>query len=169
MDKLLRRVRMAERQVVRRAKREKYIQEKFEQRQQRHQMLRTQREAGEQLKAAIVARHEDWELGPLAPRRDVSRVDKFGNYWGSITGERAQLSTTQLTDEQKTARSAWAGGPQYICLAPGDRVVILEGPYRGKITKIEKINKENMTIDVADEMLVSDAAFLHEMCRVTHT
>ena len=154
MDKLLKRVRMAERQVARRAKRFREAVEGSERNQHRRQVVQAQRNAGRQLSIAIKHRHEDWELGPLAPRRDVSRVDESGNYWGTISPEQAQLHNSHLTDEQKHARSAWAGGSQYLCLAPGDRVVILDGPYKGRITKIIAIEKETMTVSLGEDILV---------------
>ena len=153
MDKLLKRVRMAERQVARRAKRFREAAEGNERNQNKRQIVRAQRNAGRQIAIAIKHRHEDWELGPLAPRRDVSRVDESGNYWGAIPTAQAQLQNPFLTDEQKQARSAWAGGSQYLCLAPGDRVVVLDGPYKGRITNITSIEKENMTVRLGEDIV----------------
>jgi len=147
MDKILRRVRMAERQVARRAKRREQANLAHERANTREQMVGLRRQAGRQLNAAIKRRHEDWELGPLAPRRDISKVDEYGNYWGSISADHASLQIA-LTEEQREARAAWAGGAQHLCLAPKDRVVILDGPYKGKITTINKINKDSMTLEL---------------------
>ncbi|GAB1312960.1 hypothetical protein MFIFM68171_03170 [Madurella fahalii] len=156
MDKILRRVRMAERQVARRAKRN---QERFhaaEKKKRLNEITQLRRQAGYELGAAVKARHEDLELGSLAPRRDVSKVDSFGNYWGSISTERALLQV-KLTDQQREARAAWAGGAQYLCLAPGDRVVILEGPYKGKISAIESIKKDIMAVELAGDLNIVNA------------
>ena len=157
MDKLLKRVRMAERQVARRAKRTERGLELQELKNVRRTKIGLRKQAGRQLAVAIKNRHEDWELGPLAPRRDTSRVDEDGNYWGSISADHASLQIT-LTKEQKEARAAWAGGHQYLCLAPGDRVAILDGPYKGKISKIKSIDKEFLTVNLGDDILVGTRA-----------
>jgi large subunit ribosomal protein L24 len=147
MDKILRRVRMAERQVARRAKRREDLVHSIKKNERLRQTVNARKQAGHELGAAIKARHEELELGALAPRRDVSRVDAFGNYWGSISTERALLQT-KITEEQRNTRAAWAGGSQYLCIAPGDRVVITEGPYKGKISTIAQVKKDTMTVEL---------------------
>ncbi|KAK4189901.1 hypothetical protein QBC35DRAFT_123973 [Podospora australis] len=147
MDKILRRVRMAERQVVRRNKRVAEKNYAMEKQKRLRETGGMHKEAGNDLYKAIKARHEDLELGPIAPRRDVMQLDKFGNHWGSISSERALLSA-KLTKEQKQARAAWCGGPDYVCLAVGDRVVVLDGPYRGQIAKIENIKRDTLALDL---------------------
>jgi hypothetical protein len=154
MDKLMGRVRMAERQVARRAKRMDAKIRGGERHQQRSQLIEAQRRAGRQLAIAIRHRHEDWELGPIAPRRDVSRVDESNNYWGTISPDQAQLDNPLMTEEQREARSAWAGGSKYLCLAVGDRVVVLDGPYKGRISAIAQIQKDNMTLTLGEDLLV---------------
>ncbi|KAK4242081.1 hypothetical protein C8A03DRAFT_29666 [Achaetomium macrosporum] len=156
MEKILRRVRMAERQVARRVKRRNELVHAIEKNQRFQAIARSRQQAGYELNSAIKARHEDLKLGPLAPRRDVSKVDDFGNYWGSISTERALLQFN-LTDEQKSARAAWAGGSQYLCIAPGDRVVVTEGPYKGKISTIASINKEVMTVELEGNVGIVNA------------
>lgn len=153
MDKILRRVAMAERQVARRTKRRQERIYAVQKGKRLQEITNLRKQAGHELGAAIKARHENFELGPLAPSRDVSRVDKFGNYWGSISTERAMLQV-QLTDAQKDARAAWAGGKQYLCLAPGDRVVVLEGPYKGKISTIESIKRDIMAVELAGNLTI---------------
>jgi large subunit ribosomal protein L24 len=167
MDKILRRVRMAERQVARRAKRREQQQETSERANTRRQVIDFRRQAGSRLATAIKHRHEDWELGPLAPRRDVSRADRHGTYWGSVHAESANLSVS-LTEEQREARAAWAGGARYLCLAPKDRVVVQDGPYKGKIAKILRINKETMTVDL-EGVMVGDPLIPNPRMRIlTH-
>ncbi|KAK3321032.1 hypothetical protein B0T19DRAFT_431302 [Cercophora scortea] len=154
MDKILRRVRMAEGQVVRRNKRksaERHGLDKFHRRQG---MQPLQAEAGAHLAAAIRARTEDVRLGPIAPRRDVSIVDQASNYWGSISAGRAMLDT-KLTTAQRKARCAWAGGEEHLCLAVGDRVVVQEGPYKDKIGVIDRIDKKNMALELANDLRVN--------------
>ncbi|KAK3387651.1 hypothetical protein B0H63DRAFT_470611 [Podospora didyma] len=154
MDKLLRRVRMAEGQVARKAKRAAFIKHSQDKHARRRESIGLFQAAGHQLGAAIKARHENYEMGPLAPRRDVSRLDKNGNYWGSISPEQTLLQTT-LTDEQKEARAAWCGGSKYLCLAKGDRVVVVEGPFKGKIAAIEEIKRDIMAVTLTNELQVN--------------
>ncbi|KAH6622818.1 hypothetical protein F5144DRAFT_595102 [Chaetomium tenue] len=117
-------------------------------RRQNLQEVMTQRkQVGFELGAAIKARHEDRELGPLAPKRDIPKSNQFNLYWGSISPDRATL-TSKISDAQREARGAWAGGAKLLCLAPGDRVVITEGAYKGQISAISSINKTNMTVEV---------------------
>lgn len=147
MDKILRRVRMAERNVARRAKRREYALNGGKRRQNIQEMGVLRKQAGAELGAAIKARHEDLELGPLAPKRDIPKPDRFNNYWGSIAPDRVSL-TPKLSDAQKEARGAWAGGSKLLCLAVGDRVVVTEGPYKGQISAISSILKSNMTVEL---------------------
>ncbi|KAH8888258.1 hypothetical protein GQ53DRAFT_261441 [Thozetella sp. PMI_491] len=162
MDKLLRRTRMAERQVARRAKkmeRLKWTSDTKWDRISRKQALR--REVGEQMRLAIKARHEDWELGPLAPRRDVSLLDKNDVYWGSVSASRFRQDY-ELTKAEKEARCKWAGGLQNICIAQGDRVVVLEGAYKNQIGEIEDINLQSACVSLKSHFVtnVTMPAFL---------
>jgi large subunit ribosomal protein L24 len=153
MDKILRRVHMAERQVARRAKRRQALSHAIAASKTRENVMNMRKEAGHDLGAAIKARHEDLELGPLAPNRDIAKINPYGNYYGSISTERALLQT-KLTKEQQDARAAWAGGSQYLCLKVGDRVVITEGPYKGKISTIANLKKETMTVELDDNVAI---------------
>lgn len=157
MDKILRRVAMAERQVARREKRWQEQKAGRDKHRRLQEVIRVRREASQGLNTAIKVRHEDLELGPLAPRRDVSQVDQHGNYWGSISTERALLQT-KPSEQQKKDRTAWAGGPQYLCLAQGDRVVITEGPEKGKISTIANIRKEYMTLELEGNVAIVSSA-----------
>jgi large subunit ribosomal protein L24 len=153
MDKILRRVHMAERLVARRAKRRQALDHSIAASKTRQAVNSMRQEAGHDLGAAIKLRHEDLELGPLAPRRDVAKINPYGNYWGSISTERALLQT-KITKEQREARAAWAGGAEYLCLKEGDRVVITEGPYKGKISTIGSLKKETMTVELDDNVAI---------------
>ncbi|KAL2160887.1 hypothetical protein VTH06DRAFT_1084 [Thermothelomyces fergusii] len=148
MDKILRRVRMAERQVARRTKALHRRIDGMKKHMYDRDVNFLRKEAGMELNKAIKHRHEDLELGPLRPNREVSLLtDENENYWGSISSGRALLSL-EISDEQKAARSAWAGGPTYLCLAVGDRVVVTEGEYKGRISKIVTIKKESMSVEL---------------------
>ncbi|KAK0732590.1 hypothetical protein B0T21DRAFT_291198 [Apiosordaria backusii] len=155
MDKILRRVAMAERQVTKRFKRKSQRKFQLEKKERNKEIGRYRQEVGEDMRQAIIARHEDLELGPLAPNRDTGKVNEFGNPYGTISVDRALLHS-QLTPQQKEARCAWAGGAKSLCLAPGDRVVILEGPYKGKIVPIKSIKTNTMVLEM-DEALKTNA------------
>ncbi|KAK3304578.1 uncharacterized protein B0T15DRAFT_400250 [Chaetomium strumarium] len=167
MEKILRRVRMAERQVARRVKRRNELVHAIKKNERTGMIARSRKQAGVALNTAIKARHEDWELGPLAPRRDVSQVDEFGNYWGSISSERSLLQFA-LTDEQKNARAAWAGGSQYLCIAIGDRVVVTEGPYKGKISSIASMDRSAMTVTLEGNIGIVNAKIPEYLNRHGH-
>jgi large subunit ribosomal protein L24 len=151
MDKLIQRTRMAERQVARRAAREKTVQYRSQDlRLRRHESKRNRMEVKQQLRDAIRARHEDWEMGPLAPRRTVSTIDSpNGLQWGSLSAGRLRPETDLLPKEAE-ARCAWAGGLRYLCLAVNDRVAIIEGPGKGKIGVVTRIDKKLGLLQLGD-------------------
>ncbi|KAK1830776.1 hypothetical protein QBC39DRAFT_103447 [Podospora conica] len=146
MEKIIRQVRIAERVVARRTKKVNWHKKRGEMRQERFQLQMVLSEAHHHLKEARKARREAWELGPLAPRRDISHVGVSGAYYGSLTTEHAGLATKILSEDQKRARVAWCGTPGFVCLEEGDRVVVLDGPFRNVISRIRKVNKDNMTV-----------------------
>lgn len=140
-------VRLAERQALRRQARVDRLnirQEKIERRQIHRKVIK---EIGAQLRAGIIARHEDWELGALAPRRFTSPTDANNLFYGTISPDRVRMSI-KLRPHEIEERCSWAGGPRFLCLARKDRVVILEGPEKGRISTITSINKENATIEL---------------------
>lgn len=155
MDQLRRRTRMAERQVARRLKAAKDLRYRAglmadRQRSRNFVILEIQ----EQRREAVRVRREDWELGPLAPRRDVPRLERSsgknsldvrGRFitkeaipWGSISPNRAMLQW-KPSEAEKSKVAAWAGGMKNLCLAVGDRVAVQEGPCKGQIGQISKI------------------------------
>ena len=48
--------------------------------------------------------------------------------------------------DELEAHAAWAGGMRHLNLAVGDRVVVLEGPYRGKISEITEIMRDRAEV-----------------------
>ncbi|KAK4655958.1 hypothetical protein QC762_307050 [Podospora pseudocomata] len=151
MDKILRRVAMAERQVTKRIKRKTQRRYQQEKKERMREIKRHREEVGEDMRQAIIRRNEDLKLGLIAPNRDTGKLNEFGNPYGAISVDRALLHS-QLTPAQKEARCAWAGGSKNLCLAPGDRVVILEGPYKGKIVPIKTIRTNTMVLEMEDEL-----------------
>ena len=154
MDQLLRRTRMAERQVTRRLKRTKRAQAAEAKWDRLRRVKPVGQEVGEQMRQAIKARHEDWELGPLAPRRDIARPDPNDLHWGTLSASRFRQDY-DLTKAQKEARCAWAGGPQYLCIAAGDRVVVTEGAYKNQIGEIEEVKADSASVILKSHFKVS--------------
>ena len=155
MDKILRRVRMAERQVVRRRKKLETTQFLDEtKRVFARKAKQMHKEVSNSLSAARKARREDWELGPAAPRRDVTKVvlDPMVAepvQWGTV-GTQLALLNLEIKPKDLEERCAWAGGSEYLCLAVGDRVVVTEGSHKGKIDRISEIKLEYGTVALED-------------------
>ena len=142
---------MVEGQVARRNKRRE-VGRAIEAKRTRMQEAK-HKEATKHLKDARIARAEDWKLGAIAPRRDLN-TDPFGNYWGSLSVSRARL-TVAITSEERRARSAWCGGPKFLCLKVGDRVVVTEGSFKGKIGVVDELDREYMVVGLKDSLRVS--------------
>ncbi|PFH58998.1 hypothetical protein XA68_12950 [Ophiocordyceps unilateralis] len=140
MQKLLRRTAHAERQAARRLKEKAKLQARSARAQDRPQFFNALREITKDDKAARRARIEDWELGPLAPKRDLGCND-YGVSW-----EHFRLNHPDPDPEVVKRRCAWAGGPHLLNLAVGDRVLIMEGPDKGKIDRIKEIMHSSGTV-----------------------
>jgi large subunit ribosomal protein L24 len=160
---------MAERQVTRRRK--KLATTEFLSEVKRKSMKETQdlhEDAVLALHQARKARREDWEMGPIAPRREVPRVAD-GNFadpilWGTISPARA-FSNVQRSPQALEQRCAWAGGREFCCLAEGDRVVITEGPMKGRLDKVSQVDLDAGMVRLEDakvSLLVLSALPLHD-------
>lgn len=93
------------------------------------------------IKAARVARREDYELGPLAPRRDVG--DQQDSY-GTINMQRMQ-GRIPPWQERLEILKFWGGGDKkkpHLNLAVDDRVVLLDGRDKGKIGTVTNIDTD---------------------------
>ncbi|KAF6844700.1 KOW domain-containing protein domain-containing protein [Colletotrichum musicola] len=141
MQRLMKRTAQAVKQVERRNRKK----ERMRIGQLKAQTIREQKEyLGElkqDIKEARLVRREKWEQGPNAPRRDV-----LATYGALETNRSARQS--RLRDEMIEARCAWAGGASQLGLRVGDRVVMIEGPEKGKIDKITNINMETATVQL---------------------
>ncbi|CAD6450183.1 bd5fd55f-2f62-4ed6-b468-1863d6db3cb9 [Sclerotinia trifoliorum] len=141
MQKVIRRTILAEKQAVRRLARRQRKNEldEFAIRQDRMKMWN-----GETLKRAKenkVARREDWELKELAPKRDVgSKADKYGSIESHSVEEPAarRKEILEILD-------IW-GGKKYLNITAGDRVVVIQGRDKGKIGKVEKVDKQRAEV-----------------------
>lgn len=143
---------MAERQAVRKTlrKRAKDVEGRAKKTEQTREKARTMTQIKGDLQAARVARRQDWEMGPLAPRRDIPKLSEASNtYYGSVAMERATVKG-RLSKEELEARTAWAGGSKFLNLAIGDRVVVIEGPWKGRIAPIKKIVRDSAQVQLDD-------------------
>lgn len=110
------------------------------QREEFRQRMSGTQETHASLKDAVRRRQEDWEMGPLAPQRDTPLRDETGAYWGSISLRRNLADT--LPEKQRDLACRWAGGRKTLCIKAGDRVAIMDGPDKGKISTIQSVQEE---------------------------
>lgn len=134
MQKVLRRTLLAEKQAARRSARTKEQDYKIWRKTNREQTQFQNKERTNLIKAARLNRREDYELGPLAPRRDVgTKRDKFG------TVSTQMLRGPILEKGQREKAKEFIGG-NTMNIVKGDRVVLLEGKDKGKIGMITEVD-----------------------------
>ena len=134
MEKVIRRTVLAEKQAVRRLARRKDKLKREWTKSNRLQTSYNRRDEITVLKQSRLERREDYELGPLAPRRDVgNRKDTFGTI-GTQRMRGPLLEDKDLQDALKPV------GGRYLNIVKGDRVVLLEGRDKGKIAKITAVD-----------------------------
>ncbi|KAI1506532.1 hypothetical protein F5X99DRAFT_403894 [Biscogniauxia marginata] len=146
MQKILRRVATAERVVAKRRKTKDlqvYRKEKKETASMNQQQLEV---AQNELRGAKQAVRDDWMLGPLASRQDVG---EWAEAKGAIHEARVQGSS-RLTLAMRNRRCQWAGGAYNLNLVVGDRVVLIDGPDKGRIGLIKEIDHERAEVSVQD-------------------
>lgn len=147
MQALLRRTQMAERQAARRLARrkDKY---NFQMRQnQRQQDQWVKRDISKDIKNARRVRREDYELGPLAPKRDVGSLK---DTYGTIHTNRLHGPILQPEERLKVNPS----GGKYGNIVDDDRVVLLEGNDKGKIGKVMRVDRQRQEVTVEGLNLV---------------
>lgn len=152
MQKVIRRTILAEKQAARRLgkRKEKYAFE--EAKSARFNFRFSQRSASADIKTARQVRREDWELGPLAPRRDVGlKKDTYG------TVETHRLQGKKLSFEERVKLN-----PLGDTIVKGDRVVLLEGRDRGKIGKVQSVDSSTqmLTVDGLNMVQIPHFSFL---------
>lgn len=77
----------------------------------------------------------------LAPKRDVgSKVDTYG----SIGAEFIETPAMRRKDVLEIL-DKW-GGKKHLNVREGDRVVVIEGPDRMKIGKVQKVDKQKAEV-----------------------
>jgi large subunit ribosomal protein L24 len=179
-EKLLRRAQLAKRKAQRRLDRDKDAKVKDEEHEARRAMLHQRKIFTGQLVAARKARREDWELGPLAPRRDVGdQALKYG------TAKEVQLQLCvhpsklhldwkmrHLPPEKRMEKLGWKSVRAHEWEKLGnlfyekDRVAVVRGPQAGKIAVVDKAHeKEEMislkSVNMVRSLLPCLSAFEH--------
>lgn len=149
MQKLLKRTAQAERQVSRRlaASTEKTVRSD-----RRERMTAQRRMRGalyRDLHASRQARARDWDLGPLAPRRDVGALtESFGA--ASEDGRQRGVNRHVLPRELREERCSWLGGCEDLNLVVGDRVAVIEGLSKGRVGKVSLIDAKSAEVQLED-------------------
>ncbi|KAI1809631.1 KOW domain-containing protein [Poronia punctata] len=144
MQKILRRVATAERVVTKRQKAKDMKFFKKEKKEKLNQRQEQTTAALREVQAAKKAIKDDWALGPLSPRRDVG---EWAGAHGAI-GEQRFAGPGSISLAARNARCKWAGGAYHLCLAVGDRVVLLDGPDKGRIGEITSIDEYSAEVTV---------------------
>ncbi|KAF4451388.1 hypothetical protein F53441_5654 [Fusarium austroafricanum] len=142
MQKLAKRVAQAQRQAGKRAQKTAKTEQINYKLRNRQAIRAAVSEVRQNLQDARRARQEDWEMGPIAPKRDLG----FNGYGMFAEGVRTDWSNYGLytpRPEVLAKRCAWAGGMKQLNLAVADRVVIMDGPDKGKIDRIKSINVQS--------------------------
>ncbi|KAI9643036.1 hypothetical protein NHQ30_008771 [Ciborinia camelliae] len=141
MQKVIRRTILAEKQAVRRLARRQRKNELDEFALRQDKMKQLGLENLRRVKENKVARREDWELKDLAPKRDVgSKVDKYASI------EAQFIETPELRRKDALEILDLWGGKKHLNIREGDRVVVIEGRDKGKIGKVEKIDKKRAEV-----------------------
>lgn len=153
MQKLLQRTVQAEKQAVRRKAKRTDIKARAKLQDEFKHRMNSVALTNQSLKDARRRRREDWELGPLAPRRDTPLKDANGAYWGTSS---LSVAMDSFHVRQRNLACQWAGGAKYLCLKVGDRVAIMQGSDKGKIATIRTIRIDEATVSLeGDDLQVS--------------
>lgn len=154
MEKIVRRVAHAQRSVFRRTKRAERRQRIDEYYRAQQTIKLANREIINNIKDSKKAAKEDWELGPLAPKRDLG-FNEYGVVQTAIRQDWSNYGQIASRPEIAEKRCAWAGGLKKLNLAPGDRVVILEGHDKGKIDTIKTLQPDTGSLTLENHHRVS--------------
>lgn len=142
MQKVIRRTLLAERQAARRTEKRKAIKLREWAKTNREQTNYALRDVKNDLVKARQARREDWELGPLAPKRDVG---DYKEKYGTISTNRLTGPELERKDIDKALETV---GGKHLHIVTGDRVVILEGRDKGRIGKVKETSRERAEVTV---------------------
>ena len=128
MERVLRRAKYAERQARKKVNKRKAFLESTEDWQRMQQTRRIVRVYNQNIVEARKNRREDWELGPLAPRRDAGEKSKtYGTY--SVY----DFSLPELGKKERM---------DFVPISEGDRVVVVKGRDRGRIGEVQELQRD---------------------------
>lgn len=147
MQKVIRRTVLAEAQAARRLARLKERFEREKAKTKRENVDFIKRGESADIKIARRTRREDWDLGPLAPRRDVGLKKET---YGTISSMRIRGETMSLAERLLVNPE----GGRYANIVVNDRVVLLEGRDKGKIGKVIEVDAKRQEITVEGLNLV---------------
>lgn len=134
MEKVLRRAKYAERQARKKFSKRKAFLESTEDWQRMQNTRRMVRQYNQNIVEARKNRREDWELGPLAPRRDAGDKSKtYGTY--SVY----DFSLPELGKREQM---------KFVPISEGDRVVVVKGRDRGQIGEVQEIQRDRNGVRV---------------------
>ncbi|KFZ16642.1 hypothetical protein V502_04994 [Pseudogymnoascus sp. VKM F-4520 (FW-2644)] len=150
MQAVIRRTVLAERQAARRLVKRRTKNQHDEMKTRREHERFAQQHLTGSIKNARTARREDYDLGPLAPRRDVGLKKET---YGTIHSN--QLHGQKLTMEERMEVNP--SGGRYANIVAGDRVVLLEGSDKGRIGKVQSFDAEKQQITVEGMNMVDIA------------
>jgi len=94
------------------------------------------------IRTARKVQREDWELGPLAPRRDVGDLKER---YGAFPGHRLDGYELLGKPEKERRLAPWGGK---ITLKMGDRVAIMSGRDKGRIGKVLEVDAQKLEATV---------------------
>lgn len=134
---------MAERKVARVQKRLKEADERAERFKRNKAQMGAVAQWERQKSMARKARLQTWDMGPAAPNRDAFQTH------GAIASRSLQQNMP-LQPHELDERCRWAGGRHTLCLAPGDRVVVVQGRWKGQISHIKEIHMERAEVDLGE-------------------
>ncbi|KAI9767520.1 MAG: hypothetical protein M1839_004480 [Geoglossum umbratile] len=135
MQKVLRRTILAKAQYVRKTERRSERLARESRRARLREEWGVDRLARKDIKQARLARREDWELGPLAPTRNVGDAKET---YGAMEMERVR--PVELSEEKRV---------KFWNIVENDRVVVLEGRDKGKIGVVKSLEKKSNMVVVA--------------------
>ncbi|KAK8130221.1 KOW domain-containing protein domain-containing protein [Apiospora kogelbergensis] len=144
MQKILKRVATAERVAAKRKATRDRLHFNKDRKEEEYGLKSQAHIVAHDIGRAKQAIRDDWRLGPLAPN---SHTGEAAAQYGAISEIRYK-NPTALRKEQKEARCAWLGGYKNLNLAAGDRVVLLHGPEKGRIGRVQDINHDDASVVV---------------------
>lgn len=160
MQKIIRRTAFAEAQAARRLSRKKEKQEALVRKGHREHFRHVKASHVNDIKTARLARREDWELGPIAPRRDVGLSKET---YGTINNLRIQGPVLTLAERKELNPNSG----RYANIVAGDRVVLLEGRDKGKISKIASVDGPRQECTVEGLNLVCAHPILNSLRHIS--